>query len=118
METQFKYLSLGARFSFGQLESIFVKLNKIQVVRWNPHEVIQCFESPHVFEIAHPDTVVVVRERYPEHNHHEFPKTAYQEGYHHYIVHPRWSDNPYTKGSQDYNEFARGYFDADWEDTI
>jgi hypothetical protein len=119
METQFKHLSLGARFSFiGQLDKTFVKLNNIQVVEWDSNEVIKCFKSPYVSVIAHPEVIVEVRERYPETNYHEFPKTAYKEGYDHYIVHPRWSDNPYTKDSQEFLDFQRGYLDADWEDTI
>ena len=119
METQFKHLSLGARFSFiGQYDKTFVKLTNIQVVEWIPHEVVRCFETPLVFEIAHPEFVVSIRERYCDKNNHLFPRTTYVEGYEHYVVHPKWSDNPYTKGSMEYIGFANGYLDAEWEDTI
>jgi len=119
MEAQFKHLSLGTRFSFiGQHDKTFVKLTNNQVVEWNPNEVVKCFETPLVFEIAHPDFVVEIRERFPNTNRHDFPKTCYEEGYEHYMYHPRWSDNPYSKGSAEYEEFQRGYHEADEDDLI
>lgn len=119
MEVAFKHLSLGAKFSFlGHDRTIFVKLSDEDCVKWDDHEPIVCYNKQVVMWFGDVNKLVDLREIHSDRTYHEFPKTAYKEGYDHYVVHPRWSDNPYTKGSQEFLDFQRGYLDADWEDTI
>lgn len=117
METQFKHLALGARFSLLCYSSqIFVKLSETTCVEFNKNETITCFNKPKVNEI-HPNWNVMARDSYGYgYTYHCFPKTAYQEGYDAYCLSPLSCNNPYPKNSQAWKDYHEGYSDADWDD--
>lgn len=119
MIVKYKHLSLGARFSYEYDPSrIFVKLTEAgQIVEWFKSEVVVCFNKPSI-QTINPETKVAIMELSFGKTSHDFPKTAFEEGYEHYYYHPRWSDNPYSKGSDEYEEFQRGYNEADSDDCI
>jgi hypothetical protein len=115
MNIQFKFLSLGARFSvIEDSRIIYVKLSKDEFIRFDEHVV--CYDKQVVNKFIE-DVLVSVRE--PTHckTYHHYPKTAKQEGYDYYMYHPnRYRDNPYEEGTQAYEDWEEGWDDADWDD--
>jgi hypothetical protein len=110
METQFKYLSLGTRFSDPELSGrTYVKLSASTAVEFK--DAVVCFDKPFIVAIW-PDFHVVVREKFNEKTYHDFPKTTFQEGQEFYWENPRRWENPYEEGTPEHQGWDDGYEDA------
>jgi hypothetical protein len=117
MEVKFKHLALGCKFSFiGSTRTIFIKLNDNTVAQWNKDESIICFVKQVVMDFGDPEKLVLFRDPYTGENYHEYPKTAFQEGYDSYMRSPGWCDNPYEEGTQAHKDFDDGYYESDMDD--
>lgn len=115
METQFKYLSIGTRFSYiGFFDTTMVKISDNEFILWK--ESIVCFDKTVVLPLSDVNMLVVIRERDPYGTYHEYPKTAFQEGYLAYMKHPRSCNNPYVEGTKEYADWDDGWSESDWDD--
>ncbi len=115
METQFKYLSLGTRFSDPELlGKIYVKLSSSTAIEFHKDEPVVCFNKSSIVGIW-PDFNVMIRETYTEKTNHQFPKTVHQEAIESYYSYGGYN-NPYEEGTSAHKEFEEAWHDADWDD--
>jgi len=113
MQILFKHLSLGTRFSvIDDSRIIYVKLSKDEFIRFN--ELVVCYDKQVVYKFIE-DVLVSVREPTCCRTYHEYPKTAYQEGYDAYSRKHR-CENPYEEGTKEHEDWDEGYSTSDWDD--
>lgn len=119
MQVKYKYLALGARFSYPEdSRRVFVKLTHGgQIAEWDVNNYIVC-DTKQVILPINPEFLVIMRDPFTGRTDHQFPKTAYQEGYEYYCKCPHHWDNPYEKGTKEHDDWDEGYgtsFDDDCE---